>query len=181
MRPALGAVVLAAVVAAADAGAVEDRGIPTRDCPSRIESGRGPLAFDRVKALVVGPLAFTGLDATKPAALGRVGNGHLGRKSAILVRAGHPVVVSVPERYRRRLFLNYTRGTERLGLGGTSQARLIPCAPATRAFSYDGRVGRVTGFSGGFTVTRPGCYPLDVRVEGGHTYRARLALGYPCR
>jgi hypothetical protein len=59
--------------------------------------------------------------------------------------------------------------------------RIVPCPPGTRAFSYDGRVGPVTGFSGGFSMTRPGCYPLDVRVEGGRAYRVRVAFGYPCR
>lgn len=180
MRLALAAALVAAAATAGVAAAQEDE-LPTRDCRSRIESGRGPLAFDTSQSLVVGPLAFSGLHATKPARLARVAGGGFGRKSGVLVRAGHPVVLSVPERYRKRFFVNYTRGTEQLGVGGTSEARLVPCAPATRAFSYDGRVGRVTGFSGGFTVMRPGCYPLDVRVEGGRSYRARLALGYPCR
>ena len=30
-------------------------------------------------------------------------------------------------------------------------------------------------------LTDRGCYPLDVRVEGGRTYRIRIAFGYPCR
>jgi hypothetical protein len=180
MRIALAAA-LAAAAAVAGVAAAQEQEIPTRDCRGRIESGRGPLVFERAEALVVGPLAFSGLGGATPAQLGRGEDGRFGRKSAVLVRAGRPVVLSIPERYRARLFLNYTRGTEAIAVGGTSEARLVPCAPATRAFSYDGPVGRVTGFSGGFTVTRPGCYPLDVRVEGGRTYRARLALGYPCR
>ena len=180
MRVALAAALVAAAAAAGVAAAQEDE-VPTRDCSGRIESGRGPLRFETRGFLVVGPVAFSSLDATKPARLARVEGGGYGRKSGVLVRAGHPVVLSVPERYRTRFFLNYTRGTEQLGVGGTSEARLVPCAPATRAFSYDGRIGRVTGFSGGFTVTRPGCYPLDVRVEGGRSYRARIPLGYPCR
>ena len=183
MSSAALATALVAAAAAAGVAAAQEEEIPTRDCRSRIESGRGPLAFDTTRSLVVGPIAFSGLQpVTKPAPLGPAGeDGLRGRKSAVLVRAGRPLVLSVPERYRQRLFLNYTRGTERLGVGGTSEARLEPCAPATKAFSYDGPVGRVTGFSGGFSVARPGCYPLDIRVEGGRTYRARLPLGYPCR
>ncbi len=174
MRLALAAALVAAAAAAGAAAAQEDE-IPTRDCRGRIESGRGPLVFDTTRALVVGPVAFSGLH--EKARLGPWGDeGRLGRKSGVLVRAGRSVVLSVPERYRDRLFLHYTRGE-----AGTSTVRLVPCAPATRAFSYDGRVGRVTGFSGGFSLTRPGCYPLDVRVEGGRSYRARLGLGYPCR
>lgn len=177
MRLGLAAAFVAAAAVAGVAAAQEDE-IPTRDCGGRIESGRGPLVFDTTRALVIGPIALSGLhDPAKPARLGPWGEeGRLGRKSGALVRAGRPVVLSVPERYRERLFLHYTRGA-----AGTSAVRLVPCAPATRAFSYDGDVGRVTGFSGGFSVTRPGCYPLDVRVEGGRSYRARLALGYPCR
>ena len=37
------------------------------------------------------------------------------------------------------------------------------------------------GEAGGFGVSRAGCYPLDVRVVGGRTYRVRLSLGRPCR
>jgi hypothetical protein len=174
MRLALVALLVAAAAVASVAAAQDDE-IPTRDCRGRIESGRGPLAFDTSRSLVVGPIAFSGL--REPVRLGPWGDeGRLGRKSGVVVRAGRPVVLTVPERYRDRLFLHYTRRE-----AGTSAVRLVPCAPATKAFSYDGRVGRVTGFSGGFSLTRAGCYPLDVRVEGGLSYRARLPLGYPCR
>ena len=74
------------------------------------------------------------------------------------MRAGKPVVLSVPERYRSRLFLHYSRTDQ-----GEPVVRIEPCPPSTRAFSYAGRVGPVTGFSGGFELTHPGCYPLDVR------------------
>jgi len=174
MRLALAATLVTAA-AVAGVAAAEDGEIPTRDCRGRIESGRGPLVFETTRSLVVGPVAFSGL--RELARLGPWGDeGRRGRKSGVLVRAGRPVVLSVPERYRDRIFLHYTRSE-----AGTSSVRLVPCAPATRAFSYDGPVGRVTGFSGGFSVTRQGCYPLDVRVEGGRSYRTRLALGYPCR
>jgi hypothetical protein len=174
MKLALAATLVTAAAAAGVAAADEGE-IPTRDCRGRIESGRGPLAFDRTRSLVAGPVAFSGLHEL--VRLGPWGDdGRRGRKSGVLVRAGRPVLLSVPERYHDRLFLHYTRGD-----AGTSSVRLVPCAPGTRAFSYDGPVGRVTGFSGGFSVTRPGCYPLDIQVEGGRSYRARLPLGYPCR
>jgi hypothetical protein len=165
-------------VLAATAGPANAEEVPTRDCRGRIESGRGPLSFVQHRAIVVGPIAFSGLlDAAPRRALGPWGDdGRLGRKSGVVVRAGRAVVLSVPERYRERLFLHYTRGE-----AGTSEVRIVPCPPGTRAFSYDGRVGPVTGFSGGFSMTRPGCYPLDVRVEGGRAYRVRIAFGYPCR
>jgi hypothetical protein len=177
MRLALAATLVTAAAAAGVAAA--DQGeIPTRDCRGRIESGRGPLSFVQHRAIVVGPIAFSGLlDAAPRRALGPWGDdGRLGRKTGVVVRAGRAVVLSVPERYRDRLFLHYTRGE-----AGTPEVRIVPCPPGTRAFSYDGRVGPVTGFSGGFSMTRPGCYPLDVRVEGSRAYRVRIAFGYPCR
>ena len=176
MKLAAAAAVLA--VLAATAGPANAEEVPTRDCRGRIESGRGPLSFVQHRAIVVGPIAFSGLlDAAPRRALGPWGDdGRLGRKSGVVVRAGRAVVLSVPERHRDRLFLHYTRGE-----AGTSEVRIVPCPPGTRAFSYDGRVGPVTGFSGGFSMTRPGCYPLDVRVEGGRAYRVRIAFGYPCR
>jgi hypothetical protein len=163
---------------AATAGAAAQEEMPVRECGGRIESGRGPLAFPPARAVFAGPIAFSGLlDAAKPTGLGPWGeDGRLGRKTGVLVRAGRPVVLSIPERFRNRLFLHYTRGE-----AGTSSVRLEPCPPGTRAFSYDGRVGSVTGFSGGFSLTRRGCYPLDVRVVGGRTHRLRIAFGYPCR
>jgi hypothetical protein len=174
----LAATALVAAVAVAGAAAAQDPEIPTRDCRGRIESGRGPLSFTQHQALVVGPIAFSGLlDAAPRRALGPWGDeGRLGRKSGVVVRTGRAVVLAVPARYRDRFFLHYTRGE-----AGTSVVRIVPCPPGTRAFSYDGTVGQVTGFSGGFSMMRPGCYPLDVRVERGRSYRVRIAFGYPCR
>jgi hypothetical protein len=171
------AATLAAAAAATGVAAAQDEEIPTRDCRGRIESGRGPLGFAQHRAVVVGPIAFSSLlDAAPRRAIGPWGDdGRLGRKAGVVVRAGRPVVLSIPERYRNRLFLHYTREEQ-----GTSSVRIVPCAPETRAFSYNGRVGPVTGFSGGFSMLRRGCYPLDVRVEGGRSYRVRIAFGYPC-
>ncbi|HWL32286.1 MAG TPA: hypothetical protein VNP89_01675 [Gaiellaceae bacterium] len=177
MRLTLAAVLVAAMAATAAPAANEE--IPTRDCRSRIESGRGPLAFPTADSVFVGPIALTALPfAATRAGLGprREEDGRFYRKAGALVRAGRPVVLSVPERYRDRLFLHYTRTDE-----GVAEVRLEPCPPGMRAFSYRGRVGKVTGFNGGFSLTHRGCYPLDVRVEGGRTHRVRIAFGYPCR
>jgi hypothetical protein len=152
---------------------------PARTCAERIEAGGAPLRFPAPapNRLFAGPLALAGGFTGSPADLGPRGeNGRYGTKAGALVRAGRPVVLSVPARYRGRLFTRYARAGE-----GEAAVRLEPCPPSTRAFSYDGVVGRVTGFSGGFEVTRPGCYPLDVRVAGGRSYRLRLSLGRPCR
>jgi hypothetical protein len=176
MKVTLAAALVAALAATAAPAANEE--IPTRDCRSRIESGTGPLAFPEVGSLFAGPVAFSALPhAATRAGLGpRAENGRFFRKSGVLIRAGRPVELSVPERYRSRLFLHYSRTDE-----GVSEVRLEPCPPGMRAFSYNGRVGNVTGLNGGFSLTHRGCYPLDVRVEGGRTHRIRIAFGYPCR
>ena len=177
MKHALAAGLVVALAAAATAAAKDD--LPTRECGARIESGRGPLAFPTAdSALVVGPVAFSGLArAATPAGLGRRGpDGRFASKAGVLIRSTRPVVLSVPERFRSRLFLHYTRGPE-----GAPAVQLEPCPPATRAFSYHGRVGPVTGFSGMISLTERGCYPLDVRIVGGRTERVRIAFGYPCR
>jgi hypothetical protein len=168
---------LAAVVAGgADATAAP---VPVRTCEQRIEAGDAPLRFPARAsgAVLAGPLALDGHFPRGRAGLGpRHENGRFSLKVGALLRAGSPVVLSVPVRYRSRLFLHYARAGD-----GGPVVRLEPCPPSTPAFSYDGRVGAVTGFSGGFEVTRPGCYPLDVRVVGGPSHRVRLPLGRPCR
>ena len=177
MRLAAAAAVLAAVAAGAAPASAEE--IPTRACEARIEAGDAPLRFPASDSgsIFAGPLAFSGLFAKTVSALGPPReNGRYFAKVGALVRAGKPVVLSVPERYRSRLFLHYSRTDQ-----GEPVVRIQPCPPSTRAFSYAGRVGPVTGFSGGFELTHPGCYPLDVRVVGGRAYRVRIPLGRPCR
>jgi hypothetical protein len=149
-----------------------------RTCAERIEAGDAPIPFPRPRtgAVFAGPLAFSGPFPRTPAALGPRGeDGRYWVKVGALVRAGRPVVLSVPARHRGTLVLHYAREED-----GEPVVRIEPCPPATPAFSYDGVVGPVTAFSGGFGVSRPGCYPLDVRVVGGRTYRVRLGLGRPC-
>ena len=153
--------------------------VPVRTCEQRIEAGDAPLRFPArgSAAVLAGPLGLAGHFPRTPARLGpRHENGRFSVKVGALLRAGSPVVLSVPVGYRDRLFLHYARRGD-----GGPVVTLEPCPPSTPAFSYDGRVGAVTGFSGGFEVTRPGCYPLDVRVVGGRSYRVRLPLGRRCR
>ena len=174
MRVALAATLVAALAAAGAAPAEDD--VPTRDCRTRAESGRAPLPFKGANTIVAGPVAFSGL-ARAAAGLGPRGeDGRYSVKSPANVRAGRRVLIEIPARWRSRLQLRYAPGFIE-----TSATRFVPCAPATRAFSYAGRVGAVTGFPGGFVLTAAGCYPLDVRVEGGRLYRIRIPFGYPCR
>jgi hypothetical protein len=174
MKLTLGAFVLAALAVAGTAPAQED--IPTRDCRSRIESGRGPLSFPSQGAVVAGPVAFSGLQRVARS-LGRRGDdGRYFVKAGATVRSGRPVTISVPARFGDRIGLAYARTPEPV-----AAVRFEPCPPATRAFSYVGRVGTVTGFNGGFVLTKPGCYRIEVRVEGARTHAVRVPFGYPCR
>jgi hypothetical protein len=153
--------------------------VPTRTCAQRIEAGDDPLGFPVPGdgRILAGPLALSGLFPKTPSGLGpRQPNGRFWVKAVAFVKAGRPVVLSVPPASRGRLFTRYARRGN-----GEPAVRLEPCPPSTRAFSYDGPVGTVTAFSGGFDVTRPGCYRLDIAVDGGRTYRLRLSLGRPCR
>ena len=60
------------------------------------------------------------------------------------------------------------RALLRLGWGGGSgwTVTFEPCDTDRRAFSYKGRIGRWTGFAGGFLVRGPGCRRLEIWVEG---------------
>lgn len=165
----------AAVLATGPAAAAAEE-VPTRECGSRVESGRGPLSFAGPDSIQVGPISFWLLRRAERSLGPRDADGRYLVKSAVSVRAGRAVTLTVPERWRGRLGLLHARTREPV-----ASVRLVPCPPATRAFSYDGRVGSVTGFNGGFSLTRTGCYPLDVRVEDGRAYRVRIAFGYPCR
>ncbi len=170
---------LLALLALAGPADAAGAAVPVRTCQQRIEAGGAPIGFPRPSANTVfaGPLAFSGHFPRSLAAFGPRGeDGRYWTKVGALVRAGRPVVLSVPARYRGVLFLHYARGGN-----GEQAIRIEPCPPRTPAFSYDGPVGPVTAFSGGFGVTRPGCYPLDVAVVGGRSYRVRLSLGRPCR
>ena len=165
---------LVAAVAFSAAAASEDPVV--RDCRTRVESGRAPFAFRGRDDVVVGPVSFWLLRRAERGVGIRYPNGRFFVKTPVNVRAGSAVTVVVPERYRARIGLVRTTADEPAAV-----VRFVPCAPQQRAWSYPGRIGRVTGFNAGFFVSRRGCYPLDVRVEGGRTHRVRIAFGYPCR
>ena len=172
-RLSLVAVVLAALAAASVAPAQEE--VPTRDCRSRAESGRGPLSFAS-NGVVAGPLAFVGLPRVAAGLPPRSSDGRYFVKAAVTVRTGRAVTVSIPARFRDRIGLGYARTP-----APVAAVRFEPCPPAMRAFSYDGRIGPVTGFAGGFVLTKAGCYRVEVHVEGGRTHDVRIPFGYPCR
>lgn len=165
---------LTALAAALSAAAASAGGVPVRDCASRAEIGK-PVAFARAGLVVVGPAGLTGLGSVGKRLTERDANGRYQVKSALLLRAGHKVELSVPVSLRGRISLTYAEGA------AVPVVRFVACAASTKAFSYRGTVGGVTAFPGGFELTKPGCYPLDLSVDSTPPKRVRIPFGRPCR
>jgi len=166
-------VVLAAAAVAATAAPAPADEIPVRDCSTRAEPTKGRLRFVNPGDVVVGPLSFSQLaKAGKPRGVDRTNDGRFFRKAAVKVlRGAGEVTLVVPPEVQDRLFLNYAPlGTL------TAAVRFGTCPPGLpmhNGLSYK----RVTGYSGAFVFTERGCYPLEVHVEHGRTYRATVSLG----
>jgi hypothetical protein len=169
----------ALLVCGAAAVASEPR-LGVRPCDTRIETGR-PIGFGGRHDVVVGRVAFSGLARiASPAELARwrLGPARYEIKSVVVVRAGPAVMVSVAPRFRRRLALEYVQPT-RAGVPWPAlpAVRLEPCPPDTPAFVGGGTVGRLTAFSGGFRVRRPGCYVLEARSGSESPVRRTISFG----
>jgi hypothetical protein len=173
MRFAAAVVVAGGALAAAAAAApVGEEPVPTRDCRSRGDPSDGsPVRFARANDVVIGPVSLAGARVMASAVrLDRGDDGRFFAKVAAKVLWGRPVTVSVAEESRPALALRYTRSL-------TSSIRLEPCPPGTLMFGGNGRLRRVTMFPGGLSLTRRGCYELEVQVERGRTYRRTISLG----
>jgi hypothetical protein len=166
------AVLVLAALAATAAPAPADE-IPIRDCGTRAEPTKGRLKFANPGDIVIGPLSFSQLaKASRPRGVDRTKEGRFFRKAAVKVlRGSGEVTLVVPAEVQDRLFLNYAPlGTL------TAAVRFATCPPGLpmhNGLSYK----RVTGYSGAFVFTERGCYPLEVHVEHGRTYRATVSLG----
>ena len=172
---------VAATVLALPAGAgVAQKPPPLRDCGSRAENGKGPPeATSRPGDVVVGPFAFAGLERVAS----RRGLEHYASRRGYEIKAGAGLLAGV----RATLAIaRSARGWAALSFAPRRPAepyrdvaavRFAACAADEPAFSYDGPVGMVTGFAGGFVVKRRGCVPLEVRVTGRATVRARVPFG----
>ena len=171
MSAAPAAVVVGLVLAAAAvAAAAEDPPVPTRDCSGRTEPTRGHLRFATADDVVIGPVSFASL---RLAASRRAGSprpdGTILVKAGAKVLWGPPVVVSVVAADRDLVALEYTREPG-------PAVRFVQCPPGMRM--HNGlRYLRVTGFSGGFSLRRRGCYTLEVQAEGRRAYRRTVSLG----
>ena len=150
----------------------QDEPPPLRDCSTRAEPTHGRLRFATSGDVVVGPLSFTSLrDARLRANITDRKSGRWFRKSAVKLLYGNDVTLSVPEAYRSLLWLEYAPNG-----APTSTVRFSPCPPGKLMFNGE-RYGRVTGFSGALVFSRLGCYPLEVRVDRGRTFRGTISLG----
>jgi hypothetical protein len=175
-------VLLAPVLVAAAGAAAATPPAPgvVASCRHHVESGDKPLAGPDADDIAFGRLAYTGLRVIRtgpgrPAVLTVDGARYLGWKSAALLASGAPITVAVVPRFR---------DVVRLGVGAApgyhAVIRYVPCSPRHPAFTYDGTVGRWTGWSGMFVATRRVCARLAVWEGDRVTYRD-VPLGAACR
>ena len=153
---------------------------PLRGCAEHVEGGKPSTLAPFPAQVAIGPLRFAGLArvaSSRAFAINRTGRLY-GVKSGVGVPAGVRATLSVARSARSWAALDYTPsepGKPRREPGAA--VRFEACAADHPAFSYDGPVGPITGFSGGFVLKRPGCVPLEVRVAGRPTVRARVPFG----
>ena len=171
MRLAAAVVVAGGALAAAAAAAPTGDGpVPVRDCSGRTEPTRGHLRFASANDVVVGPVSFTSLRlASSRRAGSRRPDGTILVKAAAKVLWGPPVTVSIAAPDRTVVALEYTRTP-------APAVRFEGCPPGMRMFNGL-RYRRVTGFSGGFALTKRGCYGIEVQAVGRRTYRRTVSLG----
>lgn len=152
---------------------------PLRDCGSRGEGGAPLSAAPRPGEVAVGPIRFPGLGRVA----GRSGFAHVrdrrgyAVKTGALVPAGVRATLSIGKSARGWATLDYAPHVRGRPHRTVAAVRFAACDADKQAFSYDGTVGPVTGFPGAFRLKRAGCVPLEVRVAGGPTTRARIPFG----
>ena len=149
--------------------------VPVRDCGSRGEGQRPIRRLVDRGDLQIGPVAFVGLARlADPSRFGGVGESRNGRvllKTPLKVRAGRVVTVRVSSADRSVAGLTFVHGAPLAT--GQPAVKFVACRKGERAFSYDGVVGAVTGFPGGFSLAGPACVHMSVRVRGYRTVYAR--------
>lgn len=183
-RLVAGSCAFAALTGGAAAGVHAVGPVPVRLCSDRGE-GKAPITrFSTPSDVIAGRVAFRSLrtfsSRTKllKSALGTGKDRVYFVKAAAIVRTGAPVAISIVPRDRHLAALTFVRGTGSVGLGlGYPIERLEPCAPGTKAFAYKGKVGPLTGFPGGFVVTRPACVTIVVTSGKATPIRRIVSLG----
>jgi hypothetical protein len=177
-RWSLIAVVLGVLATCAVAGAAEKP--PTRTCSERVEVGR-PVQFREAGDVVVGRLSFESLERyADPAVFAQTWSEprqEYAIKSSVAVRANRNVKLSIAPAQRALAGLSYSAEQRRAKAGEHPVVLLSPCRSSQRAFSYNGKVGAATAFSGGLAVTEPMCLVLEARTRGREPVRRAISLG----
>lgn len=154
-----------------------------RNCRSRVE---GPRLKAGPSDIQVGPITFYGL-ADAGQAPPREFAGKRGRgpawKAVTEVVASTQATLTISASDRDKVALIYDNFGAANGDGyklsaGSPAVRFEACPPDTPQFSGRHTVGPRTQFNGGFIVTRPGCYPVEVRAAGGDTGTSRAVIGF---
>jgi hypothetical protein len=126
----------------------------------------------------MGPVAFKGLGrVASRAGLERFsvprGDGYA-MKIPLFVRAGRVVTVSIAPADRSIAGLTFASSLDR----PVPAVRFVACEKDHPAWSYEGGVGPITFFPGGFRVTEPACVILSVRVRGRRApYKRTVPFG----
>jgi hypothetical protein len=152
---------------------------PLRSCGSRAEGGRPPVVVARPGDVVIGPVALSGLRRVFSARgfeHDRAGSVYL-VKAGAMVRAGVRATLIVGAGSRERAALTFATRRLRSLSDGHPAVTFEACDAGEPAFSYDGEVGIVTGFAGGFILRRAGCVALEVRAAGRRSVRANVPFG----
>ena len=152
---------------------------PLRGCADRAEAGTPQADAPLPGQVVVGPFRFGGLArlaSRRRLDLDRAG-GVYGVKAGVLLAAGVRATLSIGRGARGWASLDYAPRRPGQPRRLHDAVRFQACAADQPAFSYDGPLGPVTGFPGGFVLTRPGCLPLEARVPGRPVVRAIVRFG----
>ena len=137
---------------------------PVRGCAERADSNSAnPAESPRPEDMFVARrLLLVALQAPKTWETDGATPGWKWFKSLAVVRRGRRVTLTIPRSQRSRVRLEY--GHSRTSI------TFAPCAD--RTWTY---------FPGGFVYSRPGCYAVDVRIQGRDAVRKRFPLGVGAR
>ncbi len=132
----------------------------------------------RERALNAGPIAFVSLPlyATAPARWFKPAASYEDAafaKVLAVVRSGHEVSVTIPDRFRDELALAYGAGRDRLIEDGEAAVTFHPCGPGESQYGDH----PATQFAGGFLVTGPLCAWMEVSADGQPASTVPLSFG----
>jgi hypothetical protein len=150
--------------------------VPKRDCRSRGEGTRPVTRLVSPGDLQIGPVAFLGLArVANPGTFEKYRSGRDDRfllKTPLKVRAGRVVTVSVRPLGSAAVGLTFVQDVP-LDTG-VPAVKFFACDKDERSFFGNRKVGPVTVFPGGFTLSEPQCTVVRVRVRGHLFVYSRL-------